>query len=53
MQDTNSYPKNIDPIEFEKEIQSLRASLKDIEEGRTQSVDTVFNELLDQDETQS
>jgi prevent-host-death family protein len=46
MQDAESYQVILDSLEFAKAVRSLRESLKDIREGKTQSVESVFNELL-------
>jgi len=50
LQDAQSYQEVLDSLEFAKAVRSLRASLKDIQEGKTQSVESVFNELFDQND---
>lgn len=50
LQDARAYQEVLDSLEFAKAIRSLRASLKDIQEGKTQSIESVFRELIDQNE---
>lgn len=46
LQDAASYQEILEAMEYVQAVKSLRESIQEIQEGKTESAEAVFNELL-------
>ena len=53
LQDAKSYQEILESMEYVQVVKSLRSSLKDVQEGLTQSIESVFEELIEQNDISS